>query len=152
MLKKEITYTDYNGQERTEDFYFNLSKAELIEMQTSVDGGLDEHLIKLVKKNNQPEIFKFFKDLVLKAYGEKSDDGRRFVKSKEISEAFSQTEAYSEFFTKLATNSKAGAEFINGIMPADLNSAADKAMSSATTSVGTESGIALVSAEESTNR
>ena len=82
MLKKEITYTDYNGQERTEDFYFNLSKAELIEMQASVDGGLDEHLIKLVKNNNQPEIFKFFKDLVLKAYGEKSDDGRRFVKSR----------------------------------------------------------------------
>lgn len=152
MLKKEITYTDYNGQERTEDFYFNLSTAELIEMQASVDGGLDEHLIKLVKNNNQPEIFKFFKDLVLKAYGEKSDDGRRFVKSKEISEAFSQTEAYSEFFTKLATNSKAGAEFINGIMPADLNSAADKAMSSATNSVPTKSGFALVSAEESTNR
>lgn len=152
MLKKEITYTDYNGQERTEDFYFNLSKAELIEMQASVDGGLDEHLIKLVKNNNQPEIFKFFKDLVLKAYGEKSDDGRRFVKSKEISEAFSQTEAYSEFFTKLATNSKAGAEFINGIMPADLNSAAEKAMSSATNSVGTESAFTLVSAEESTNR
>lgn len=152
MLKKEITYTDYNGQERTEDFYFNLSKAELIEMQASVDGGLDEHLIKLVKNNNQPEIFKFFKDLVLKAYGEKSDDGRRFVKSKEISEAFSQTEAYSEFFTQLATNSKAGAEFINGIMPADLNSAADKAMSSATNSVPTESDFALVSAEESANR
>lgn len=118
MLKKSITYTDYNGEKQTEDFYFNLSKAELIEMQTSVDGGLDEHLIKLVQRNKQPELMAFFKDLILKSYGEKSADGRRFIKSKQLSEEFSQTEAYSELFTKLTTDSAAAAEFVNGIMPA----------------------------------
>lgn len=127
MLKKTITYTDYNGTERTEDFFFNLSKAELIEMQTSVDGGLDERLVRLVKMNKQPEIMKFFKDLVLKAYGEKSDDGRRFVKSDEISEAFSQTEAYSILFVELSTDPDAGSKFIEGIMPNGFIEEAKKA-------------------------
>lgn len=127
MLKKTITYTDYNGVERTEDFFFNLSKAELIEMQTSVDGGLNERLVKLVKMNKQPEIMKFFKDLVLKAYGEKSDDGRRFMKSDEISKEFSQTEAYSNLFVELSTDADAGSKFIEGIMPTGFIEEAKKA-------------------------
>ncbi len=117
MLKKTITYTDYNGVERTEDFYFNLSKAEIMEMELSVSGGLTEMINKIVATQDSPSIIKIFKDLVLKAYGEKSPDGKRFVKSEEISAAFSQTEAYSILFMELATNDEAAAKFVNGIIP-----------------------------------
>ena len=119
MLKKTITYTDYNGTERTEDFYFNLSKAEAMEMEMGTSGGLTETIKKIVAAQDSPSIIKIFKDFILKAYGEKSLDGKRFIKSKEISEAFSQTEAYSQFFMELATNADAAAEFVNGIVPQD---------------------------------
>ena len=120
MLKKTVTYVDYNGVERTEDFYFNLSKAEVAEMELSVEGGFSKMLEEIVKSNDNVRIIELFKDMVLKAYGEKSADGRRFVKSKELSEAFSQTEAYSEIFMELALDEKAAAAFVNGIMPANL--------------------------------
>ena len=119
MLKKTITYTDFNGNERTEDFYFNLTKAEITEMEMSVTGGLVEMIHRIVNAQDAPAIIKAFKDLILKAYGEKSPDGKRFIKTKEMKEAFSQTEAYSELFIELATNADAAAAFINGIMPAD---------------------------------
>lgn len=118
MLKKTITYTDYNGSERTEDFYFNLTKAEIMEMELTTAGGLSEMIEKIVAAKDSPTIIKVFKDLVLKAYGEKSPDGRRFMKSPEIREAFSQTEAYSELFMELATDDEAAAKFVNGIIPA----------------------------------
>ena len=117
MLKKTIKYEDYNGVEREEDFYFNLSKAELIEMETGITGGLAEKIEKITKTQDIPEIVKIFKELVLKAYGVKSDDGRRFIKKPELSEAFSQTEAYSTLFMELATDDKKAADFINGIIP-----------------------------------
>lgn len=120
MLKKTITYVDYNGVERTEDFYFNLSKAEVTEMELSVEGGFSKMLEEIVKSNDNVRIIELFKQMVLKAYGEKSADGKRFVKSKEIAEAFSQTEAYSEIFMELALDEKAAAAFVNGIMPANL--------------------------------
>ena len=120
MLKKTVTYVDYNGVERTEDFYFNLSKAEVAEMELSVEGGFSKMLEEIVKSNDNARIIELFKEMVLKAYGEKSADGRRFVKSKELSEAFSQTEAYSEIFMELAMDEKAAAAFVNGIMPANL--------------------------------
>ena len=120
MLKKTVTYVDYNGVERTEDFYFNLSKAEVAEMELSVDGGFSKMLEEIVKSNDNARILELFKEMVLKAYGEKSADGRRFVKSKELAEAFSQTEAYSEIFMELAMDEKAAAAFVNGIMPANL--------------------------------
>lgn len=118
MLKKTITYTDYNGNERTEDFYFNLTKAEIMEMQLSTTGGLDSMIKSIVSNQDTPSIVKIFKEIILKAYGEKSADGKRFVKTKEISDAFSQTEAYSQLFMELATDSDAAAKFINGIVPA----------------------------------
>lgn len=121
MLKKTITYTDYNGSERTEDFYFNLSKAEIMEMEMSTTGGLAEMIQKIVAAQDAPAIIKIFKDLVLKAYGEKSADGKRFVKSDEISTAFAQTEAYSQLFMELATDADAAAKFVNGIVPADMS-------------------------------
>lgn len=120
MLKRTITYTDYNGVERKEDFYFNLSKAELMEMEMSTTGGLAEMIQKVVQAQDAPAIIKIFKDLVLKAYGEKSADGKRFIKSKESREAFSQTEAYSILFMELATDADAAAKFVNGIVPLDV--------------------------------
>ena len=118
MLKKTFTYVDYNGVERTEDHYFNLSKAELMEMELSTTGGLAEMINKIVAAQDAPAIVKVFKDLVLKAYGQKSADGRRFVKSKELSDEFAQTEAYSQLFMELATDADAAAKFVNGIVPA----------------------------------
>lgn len=121
MLKKTITYNDYNGTERTEDFYFNLSQAEVMEMEMSTAGGLAEMIKKVVASQDAPSIIKIFKDLILKAYGEKSADGKRFVKSEEIATAFSQTEAYSILFTELATDDKAAAAFVNGIVPKEMS-------------------------------
>ena len=117
MLKKTITYTDYNDVERTEDFYFNLTKAELMEMEMGAGGGLSGMIEKIVSAKDAPAIIKVFKELVLKAYGEKSADGKRFIKSKEISEAFAQTEAYSQLFMELATDADAASKFVNGIAP-----------------------------------
>lgn len=121
MLKKTVTYVDYNGMERTEDFYFNLSKAEVAEMELSVEGGFSKMLEEIVASKDNVRIVTLFKQMVLKAYGEKSADGRRFVKSEEISQAFAQTEAYSEIFMELALNTDAAAAFVNGIMPANLD-------------------------------
>ena len=124
MLKKTITYTDHNGVERTEDFWFNLPKAEIMEMEMSTTGGLTETIQKVVQTQDAPAIIKIFKNLVLKAYGEKSPDGKRFIKSDELALAFSQTEAYSNLFMELATDADAAAKFINGIIPADAAKAA----------------------------
>ena len=120
MLKKTITYIDYNGTERTEDFYFNLSKAEIMEMEMGTTGGLAEMIKKVVDAKDAPAIIKIFKDLVLKAYGEKSLDGRRFIKSEALSNEFSQTEAYAQIFMELATDADKASEFVKGIIPADI--------------------------------
>lgn len=118
MLKETMTYTDYNGVERTENFYFNLTQAEIMEMEMTTDGGLAERITNIVEAKDAPAIIKIFKELILKAYGEKTPDGKRFMKSKEISDAFAQTEAYSQLFMKLATDADAAAKFVNGIVPA----------------------------------
>lgn len=117
MLKKTITYTDYNGSERTEDFYFNLTKAEVMEMEMSTSGGLTEMINRIVAAQDAPAIISIFKKLVLKAYGVKSPDGKRFIKSEELSTEFSQTEAYSQLFMELATNADEASKFVNGIVP-----------------------------------
>lgn len=117
MLKKTITYTDYNGVERTEDFYFNLSKAEVTQMEMGIDGGLSAMIEKIIAAKNIPAIMDVFKDLILKAYGEKSADGKRFIKSEELATAFSQTEAYSDLYMELSTDAKKAADFVNGIIP-----------------------------------
>lgn len=127
MLKKRITYTDYNGTKREEDFYFNLSKAEIMEMEMSTSGGLTDMITRIIETQDAPSIIKVFKEIIMKAYGEKSPDGKRMIKSKELSEAFAQTEAYSELFMELATNSDAASKFVNGIIPADMVKAAEQA-------------------------
>ncbi len=119
MLKKTVTYTDFNGVSRTEDVYFNLNKAEVLEMELGTTGGLSAMLTTAINSQDTPTLMRIFKNLILKAYGEKSADGKRFVKSEELSSAFSQTEAYSDIFMELATNAVAAAEFVNGIVPKD---------------------------------
>lgn len=118
MLKRTITYPDYNGGSRTEDFYFNLTQAEITEMELSVDGGLVEMINRIVAAQDGKQIIATFKDIILRAYGEKSPDGKRFIKSQELRDAFSQTEAYSQLFMELATDADAAAAFVNGIVPA----------------------------------
>jgi len=120
MLTKTITYTDYNGVERTENFMFNLSKAELLQMEMGTTGGFSEMIQKIINTQDIPAIMAVFKDMILKSYGEKSSDGKRFIKSEELSTAFAQTEAYSQLYVELATDTKAGAEFVNGLVPAEL--------------------------------
>ena len=122
MFKKTIEYTDFDGNVRKEDFYFNLTKAELLEMQLSMDGGLKGYLERIIKTQSTPELIKMFKEIIMKAYGEKSPDGKRFMKSDEIRQNFECTEAYSELFMELATNSDAAADFINALLPDDFKS------------------------------
>ena len=120
MIKKTITYEDYMGNERTEDFYFNLSKAELTEMELGITGGFSAMVEKITKAKDTPAIVKVFKELLLKSIGVKSPDGRRFIKSDQIREEFEQTEAYSQLFMLLATDADAAAEFVNGVLPKSL--------------------------------
>lgn len=120
MLKETIKYMDYNGVERTEDFWFHLSKAELMEWEMGTTGGLTEMIKRIVDAQDAPAIIKIFKELVLKAYGQKSPDGKRFIKSEELATEFSQTEAYSQLFMELATDADKAAAFVNGIMPSDI--------------------------------
>ncbi len=118
MLKLTRTYNDYNGGTRTRDFYFNLTQAEITEMELSVDGGLAEMINRIVAEQNGKQIIELFKDIILRSYGEKSADGERFIKNQELRDKFSQTEAYSDLFMELATDAKAAADFVNGIIPA----------------------------------
>ena len=120
MLKKTITYTDYNGNSRTEDFYFNLTKTELMKMEMGTNGGLSEMVKSIIAAQDQAALIQIFEDLILKAYGVKSLDGKRFEKSTQLSEAFAQTEAYDQLFMELATDADAAAQFINGIVPAEM--------------------------------
>jgi hypothetical protein len=120
VLKKTIKYTDFNGEEVEEDCYFNLSKAELTEMELSVDGGMADHLKKIVASNDGKEIITTFKDILLRSYGKRSDDGRRFIKNQQIREEFESSEAYSTIFMDLVTDADSAADFINGIVPAGM--------------------------------
>lgn len=119
MLRETIEYVDYNGKTRTEDFYFNLNEAEIIEM-AAADEDLGEKLKRIVAANDGSEIMRVFKDFLRRAYGEKSEDGRRFTKSPEITEAFMQTEAYNKLFMRLVTDPEYSANFINGILPKEV--------------------------------
>lgn len=138
MLKKTITYTDYNGNDRTESFYFNLSKAELMEMQLGTTGGFDTMVQNIINAQDVPTLMTIFKDIILKAYGEKSADGKRFIKSEEISKAFSETEAYSNLYMELVTDSKAAANFITGLVPKEIGEKAKIEMAK------TEKGLEVV--------
>ncbi len=117
MIKWKIKYVDYNGDEQEEDFYFNLNKAEVMEMDLSANGAYSEYLQRIVDQRDGKKIAEEFKRLILKSYGEKSPDGRRFIKSEEKSNEFMQTEAYSELYMQLATEPGAAEKFITGVLP-----------------------------------
>lgn len=124
MLRKKIKYVDFNDVEREEEYYFNISKAELMEMEFGTTGGFSEMVKRIVEAQDQPTLMKIFKDFILKAYGEKSADGKRFMKKDEfgrpLSANFEQSEAYSVLYMELITNAEAASEFINGVVPADI--------------------------------
>jgi len=120
VLKKTITYKDFNDEEVSEDFFFHLSKAELVEMELSHDGGLSEFLKRIVDNQNGREIVTEFKNIVLSSYGKKSSDGKRFVKNATVREEFESSEAYSTLFMELVNNTESAVEFINGIIPQDM--------------------------------
>lgn len=117
MYKKTLTYTDYNGESRTEDFYFNLNKAEIIDMQLSINGGFDSYIKKISAEQDTSKLIKLFKDLILRSYGEKSLDGKRFIKDMEKTIEFTQTEAFSDYYIMLATDANEAVAFIKGIFP-----------------------------------
>lgn len=123
MIKKTITYTDYNGETRTDEFFFNLNKAELIELEMSETGGYTEMIRRIVSAQDMPTIIKVIKELISKSYGEKSPDGKRFIKSQELSNAFMQTEAYTELFMEIAQDADKAAEFFNGVVNSIVNPA-----------------------------
>ncbi len=131
MLKREITYEDFNGVKTTDVFYFNISKPEIIEMQVAYEEGLSEVLKRIVVEKDNKNLVKIFKDIVLKAYGEKSADGKRFIKSDQLREEFSQTAAYSVLFMELATEDNAAVVFLKGICPQDMGAEFDKAVAEA---------------------
>lgn len=126
MLAKKIKFTDFNGEEREETFYFNLTKADIMEMQLEVKGGLTAIIEKITETKDVPELIKLFKDLIRRSYGEKSADGRKFIKNDQIWEDFKATEAYSELFMELATNADAAGDFINAIIPPEYAAEAKK--------------------------
>lgn len=117
MIKETITWKDYEGEERTEDFYFHLTQAEVVEMNLAIPGGVEKLLKNIIDEKNIPKIAEYFKIFINKAYGKKSPDGRKFMKSQEILEDFMFTEAYSIFYMSLATNAEKGADFINKVLP-----------------------------------
>lgn len=125
MFKKTVTYNDFDGNERTEDFYFHLKKSELMEMQLSISGGWTNLLQNIIQEKDSVRLVEFFKDIIAKTYGKKSLDGRRFSKTPEILAEFQETEAYSKLFMELAFDSDAAAEFVENVIPklteADFN-------------------------------
>lgn len=120
MYSRKVKYEDYDGNQREKECFFNLNKAELLELQMSWDGGLEKVLEKIVAEHDQKRMIEMFKMIMLKSYGEKSLDGDRFIKNAKLTEEFTQTEAYSELFMLFATDADAASEFINGIIPKSL--------------------------------
>jgi hypothetical protein len=120
VLKKTITYIDFNEEEVTEEFFFHLSKAELIELEMSHQGGLTEALKKIIVAEDGKAIIAEFKNIILGAYGQKSADGRRFIKNQTLRDEFESSEAYSTLFMELVTETEKAIEFINGIIPAGM--------------------------------
>jgi len=128
MIKKTVTYTDFDGNERTEDFYFHLTEQELTEWELSVDGGLSGVLTRIINSRDDKKLMEIFKDLLIRSYGVKTPDGRGFIKNEEVLNSFKYTQAFSDIYMELATNDVAASEFVNGIIPANLVKEANKEM------------------------
>jgi len=130
MLKREITYEDFNGNQITETLYFNFTKTEIIELETSYEGGLQASIQRIIDAKDSKALIAEFKRIILLAYGQKSDDGKRFIKTDKMREEFSQTAAYDTLFMELATDDKLAAEFMSGIVPKDVRQAVEKEQNS----------------------
>jgi hypothetical protein len=128
MIKKTVTFKDFDGNERTEDFYFHMTEQELTEWEFSVDGGLSGVLTRIINSTDLTKYVEIFKDLLIKSYGVKTPDGRGFIKNKEVLDNFIYTQAFSDIYMELATDDKAAAEFVNGIIPASLKEKAKAEM------------------------
>jgi hypothetical protein len=126
VLKKTIKYEDFNGDEVSEDFFFHLSKAELVELELSHKGGLSEALQRIVASEDGKAIIAEFKNIILSSYGQRSEDGKRFVKNQQLRDEFESTEAYSALFMELVTNTDSAIEFINGVIPSGMAEEAAK--------------------------
>lgn len=126
MLKREISYENFDGEQVTETIYFNISKPEIIELEVEYEGGFGKMMERIVEAEDAKQLIHEFKRIVLLAYGKKSEDGKRFIKSDELREEFSQSAAYNELFMELATDDKAASAFIKGILPKDLADAVEK--------------------------
>ncbi|MET0466308.1 MAG: hypothetical protein ABW007_24330 [Chitinophagaceae bacterium] len=127
MLKRDITYEDFDGEKVTETFYFNLTKSEIIELEVGYKEGLQEVLQRIIKTEDKKRLIEEFKRIILLSYGERSEDGKRFIKNDGLREAFSQTAAYDALFIELATNEESAALFIKGIIPKDFVQEVEKA-------------------------
>jgi len=138
MIKKNISYEDYNGNPVTESFYFHLSKPELIELEVDYDKGLAAEINKIVETDNNKDLIAIFKRIISLSYGVKSEDGKRFSKSDDIRDSFMETAAYSELFMELATDADAAAEFITGLLPADMAAEAETVISAPVLEASTE--------------
>jgi hypothetical protein len=117
MFIERIAYVDYDGNKREEDFRFNLTQAELMEMEFDTVGGLEESIKRMIDGLDSKAIGKLFKTIIMKSYGEKSADGKRFMKSEEISKAFSETEAYNVLYMRLLTDEAFANKFISNLVP-----------------------------------
>lgn len=127
MLKKPITYSSFDGEQTyTDIFYFNLTEAEIMKMEMAKNGGLEAAITEMIRTKNGADILATYEDLILRSYGIRSEDGKRFIKSKELSEEFSQTDAFSKLFMELVTDANAAAAFINGIIPPEVASKIDQ--------------------------
>lgn len=120
MYKIHEKYTDYDGNERVEDFYFNLTKAEITDMELTTEGGMSAMLGRIIAAKDTAKLIAVFKDLILMSYGQKSPDGRRFIKSEELTKEFTETPAYSQIYLRLATDDKAATTFVNNVLPKDM--------------------------------
>lgn len=128
MIKKTVTYKDFDGNERTEDFYFHLTEQELTEWELSVDGGLSGVLTRIINSKDNRKLVEIFKDLLIRSYGVKTPDGRGFIKNEDVLNDFKYTQAFSDIYMELATDDKAASEFVNGIIPVSLAAEARKEM------------------------
>lgn len=139
MLKETVTYIDYNDNERTDELYFNLTDAEIMELELSTPGGLAGMINRVIAAQDQPTIIKIFKDFILKAYGVKSPDGKQFIKNDKVRAEFEQSEAYSIMFMRLATDAKYAADFVNGLVSAEKRQAIAQKLNNNVTQIGVAS-------------
>ena len=121
MLEKKIKYTDLRGQEREDTFMFHLNKSELLKLEMSVPGGFTAKINKMVDKEDAPEIVETFENFILSSYGEISEDGKSFIKNKELTDRFKNSEAYSELFMELISNPESAKAFVSGVIPVGIN-------------------------------